>query len=176
MNSRGHGGAALLMGVAAALSAPSAATAQTFIGLGIPPGWMASHAFGVSADGSAVVVYAADASGQRHAFRWTRASGPVNIGAIDGGGDSGGFGINCDGSVVFGSAGSQVFQWSSCGGMADLGDLAGRNFWRACLPRATRMGPRRSAPVGTLGTDGRRCLAWSISAHSPAALGYRRWP
>jgi probable HAF family extracellular repeat protein len=95
--------------------------------LGTLPGGASSTAYGVSADGSVVVGYAVNASGQRRAFRWTAEGGMQDLGTL-GGSWSVAYGVSADGSVVVGVAQTadgrqRAFRWTAEGGMQDLGTL-----------------------------------------------------
>src|SRR5262249_51112564 len=71
-------------------------------------------ATGASFNGSVVVGRMATSSGYR-AYRWTQATGPVNLGVLPGGGESDGYGVSSDGSVIVGASdtsnGFQAFRW-----------------------------------------------------------------
>ncbi|QLH53151.1 MAG: hypothetical protein CH6_0839 [Candidatus Kapaibacterium sp.] len=88
-----------------------------------------SWAHGVSAEGSVVVGFAKNASGNWRAFRWTSATGMQDLGAL--GGDlSSAYGVSADGNVVVGWANNEsgqgrAFRWTSATGMEDLGSLGG---------------------------------------------------
>lgn len=72
-------------------------------------GGPASGAYGVSSDGTAVAGYAVNASGKSRAFRWTRASGMLDLGSLPGLDSSFAFGISGDGKVVVGFSGTMMF-------------------------------------------------------------------
>jgi probable HAF family extracellular repeat protein len=91
--------------------------------LGTLGGWE-SMAYGVSADGSAVVGVARNAAGNQHAFRWTAAGGMQDLGEGEA------YGVSADGSVVVGVARNaagdrRAFRWTAAGEMQDLGTLGG---------------------------------------------------
>ncbi|MFI4935993.1 MAG: hypothetical protein ACHP7N_15350, partial [Caulobacterales bacterium] len=94
-----------------------------------------SAADGASADGSVVVGTSFKLTDNvqtgSHAFRWTAASGLVDIGAIAGMPDSTAAGVNSDGSVIVGASGSldftgsggHAYRWTAASGMVDLGTI-----------------------------------------------------
>jgi probable HAF family extracellular repeat protein len=76
-----------------------------------------------------VVVGEATVGGPWHAFRWTAATGMVDLGALSGP-ESAGFAVNGDGSVIVGSSltsqssGSATpFRWAAKTGMQDTSKL-----------------------------------------------------
>jgi probable HAF family extracellular repeat protein len=69
-------------------------------GLGSSSGSSISTAYGVSGDGGTVVGLAWISAGTAHAFRWTSATGVVDLGSS--GGSSRANGVNGDGSVIVG--------------------------------------------------------------------------
>ncbi|MDM7460046.1 MAG: PEP-CTERM sorting domain-containing protein [bacterium] len=83
-----------------------------------------SWAHGASTDGSVVVGWTYNASGQQRAFRWTQSEGMEDLGTL-GGSHSWAYGISADGSVVVGwaedtSGNGRAFRWTASGGMEDL--------------------------------------------------------
>lgn len=120
--SRALGIAAILATVLAAR--PSHGAGASFTRLGFLPGATESRAEAVSADGSAVAGRTGIGSLQE-AFRWTAATGLVDLGRLPvrGSGDPGG--ISGDGFVVVGAAGGQAFRWTVAEGAESLGDLPG---------------------------------------------------
>ncbi len=102
------------------------ASAQTLTWLGTLGG-SSGGALSVSADGTVVVGYAANASNSDRAFRWTAATGMQDLGLL-GGTWSGANGVSADGTVVVGEAYYRAFRWTSATGMQDLGTLGGG--WR----------------------------------------------
>src|ERR1700690_176050 len=53
--------------------------------LGVLPGSVSSTAFGISGDGSVIVGVSVDTANHDHAFRWTQATGMVDLGTLLGG-------------------------------------------------------------------------------------------
>lgn len=90
-------------------------------------GGVNSHACGMSDDGSVIVGYAHDQTGQPRAFRWTAATGIQFLGTARTGAPSFGWGISPDGSVVVGQTntkqGPRGFFYSSGSGYVILGTL-----------------------------------------------------
>lgn len=93
-----------------------------------------SAAIGVSSDGS-VIVGNGDPAGEgwktRRGFRWTRTTGMVDIGSLNGSIRYEAFGVSEDGACVVGDGGAQAFRWTVPGGTAGLGVLSGRKNSRA---------------------------------------------
>ncbi len=98
--------------------------------LGVLTGGAASEAAGVSADGSVVVGWSTDGSGNPRAFYWTQAGGMVDL-AGSGAIYSKAFGVSSDGNTVVGtwtdSSKQQwrAFLWTKTTGMRDLDILSG---------------------------------------------------
>lgn len=93
-----------------------------------------SSASGVSSDGAVVV---GTDTKSRHAFRWTQASGMVDLGSL-GDSTSQAYGVSGNGAVVVGTSGAfpdprnpsgnlygHAFRWTESGGMIDLGAAGG---------------------------------------------------
>ncbi len=84
------------------------------------------QARGVSADGSTVVGFSGDLLfGTLRAFRWTAATGLVDLGTL-GGAQASAWDISADGRVIVGAAMTSggrwhPFRWTAAGGMQDLG-------------------------------------------------------
>jgi len=102
-------------------------------GLGDLPGSsFDSIAFAVSADGSVAVGRSQGNAPAEHAFRWSAATGMVDLGTL-GGNSSVGLGVSNFGSVVVGNSdsalGTQAFMWTAGGGIAGLGALPGGSFF-----------------------------------------------
>jgi len=79
---------------------------------------------GVSADGSVIVGYAHPTNSNRYAFRWTQATGMVNLGTL-GGIWSEARGVSADGTIITGYAINTQFQrrpfrWTQATGMQDI--------------------------------------------------------
>jgi len=115
------GGVLLAFGV---LCATSWSQSLTWLGT---LGGNLSAARGVSADGSVVVGYSQNASGQSRAFRWTAGGGMQDLGTL-GGAWSYAYGVSADGSVVVGWADNasgwpRAFRWTVESGMQDLNQL-----------------------------------------------------
>ncbi len=98
-------------------------------GLGAFDNW-ASDAFATTPDGSVIVGNASSASGTQ-AFRWTSATGMVELGNLVPNRNSHdtAFAVSADGSVVVGRSGDdliqEAFRWTAGTGMVGLGDLPG---------------------------------------------------
>lgn len=92
----------------------------------LSPGGVSS-ARGVSGDGLIVAGYGQDASFTNRPWRWTQASGVVNVTGDAWGGIT--RGCSPDGSVLVGSLStggpSVAFKWTQAGGVVNLGTLAG---------------------------------------------------
>lgn len=91
-----------------------------------------SEARGLSTNGEFVVGRSGSSSGQR-AFRWSAATGMLDLGVLAGGSVSSALGTSADGSFVVGTSGSslgpaggdRVMRWSAQGGLEQLGVLPG---------------------------------------------------
>lgn len=118
---------ALLACVALAAVSPfREAHAQSIRDLGVLPGFAASRAFGVSADGATVVGTSKPSAGPGRAFRWTAAGGMEELGSLRPEWSSRAFGVSADGSRIAGHCGpgdafnetissGQAFGWSADG-------------------------------------------------------------
>lgn len=117
---------------------------------------------GINADGSAIVGVTAFGGSPPRAYRWTAATGMVNLGSL--GGDSYANAVSGNGSVVVGYSRlatglyQQAFRWTS-GGMQDLGLLNGANTY------ANGTNEDGSIVVGgtSMTTGGGRAFLWSAS-------------
>jgi probable HAF family extracellular repeat protein len=140
-------------------------------------------------DGSVVVGYAYNATGQPLAFRWTPSGGMQDLGTL-GGRWSWAFGVSADGAVVVGVAENaagrrRAFRWTE-EGMQDLGTLGGyESEARGISPdgqvvvgvahnaagwfRAFRWTEEGMQDLGTLG--GRESYAHSVSADGAVVVG-----
>ncbi len=128
---------ALLGAMVLSVVATASGWSQSLTWLGTLPGYYASFAGGVSADGTVVVGSCAYWYPNKYeyyeydyrAFRWTQATGMQDLGTL-GGAESGANGVSADGSVVVGWAHNasdqyRAFRWTAAGGMQDLGTLGG---------------------------------------------------
>jgi len=84
-----------------------------------------SSAFDTSSDGEVVVGDSRDSLGRRRAFRWTAASGMLDLGTF-GGDDARAHAVSADGSVVVGEASRDTgsphaFVWSAATGLQGIG-------------------------------------------------------
>ena len=109
----------------------SAASAQpSFETIGYLPGtFQISHAFDVSADGSAVVGYSTR-NGSSDAFRWTSQSGMVALPTLPGSGNYTATKVSSNGRYAIGSFATSSstpgdFVWSEVDGMVAIGSLPG---------------------------------------------------
>ena len=88
-------------------------------------------ASGVSGNGLVVVGYSSNPSGFGRAYRWTAATGMIDLGTL-GGFNAGAAGASADGSVIVGVGNditetARAFRWTAATGMIDLGTLGGDN-------------------------------------------------
>jgi probable HAF family extracellular repeat protein len=97
-------------------------------------GEVACHALAVNFDGSVIVGDMKNAADEWRAFRWTAASGLVELGALDGT-ESHAWSVSDDGSVVIGESGSveegQALIWTANDGLRLLSrdlELAGADL------------------------------------------------
>lgn len=93
--------------------------------LGYLPGGSFSYGYGMSADGSVVSGQSQLSGGALHAFRWTQATGMVDLGSLAGQGNSFGMGVSADGSVIVGYTDTNAFRWTQATGMVALDPLIG---------------------------------------------------
>jgi probable HAF family extracellular repeat protein len=166
----------------------TAGWSQSLTWLGTLPG---GNAWGVSADGAVVVVWARNVAGYGRAFRWTASGGMQDLGTL-GGCCSKAYGVSADGAVVVGWAANvagygRAFRWTASGGMQNLGTLGGSQGWAldvsadgsvvvgwaqnaAEQPRAFRWQNGVMQDLGTLGGD------WSeargVSADGSVVVGW----
>lgn len=121
------------------LAAADARGEVLFQGLGfLSDTFKQSVATAVSADGSVIAgisnagSYNQPPYGFEHAFRWTAATGMVDLGDVQGGTtQSFAEGISGDGGVIVGQSvvpGYQAMRWSASTGMVSLGTLPGGNY------------------------------------------------
>ena len=102
---------------------------SSFQGLGYLPGYSdSSGVTGISTDGSVAV--GDSVGGSERAFRWTAASGMVDLGLLPGGLYAEATGVSGDGSIVVGSCVTadvhgHAFRWTAATGMVDIGALPG---------------------------------------------------
>lgn len=133
----------LLSCLALGLGAPLGAAIK-FTALGQLPGGSYNQPAALSADGSTIVGKASSGTVSQTAFRWTAATGLVDLGDLPGGTvDSYATAVSADGAVVAGhgtSAGKPLpgggstaitnegFRWTAAGGMTGLGALPGSPY------------------------------------------------
>ena len=106
-------------------------TNSTMTALGtLPGGGPGSYVNAMSADGTTIVGQADTSPAQQfiHAYRWTEATGMVDLGTFAGGNDSVATAVSADGAVVAGYAESspgfsQAFRWTESDGLVSLGNL-----------------------------------------------------
>ena len=119
---------------------------------------------GISADGSTVVGQAIDNLGKAHAFRWTAATGTVDIPNTLGGTNAQANECSGDGSIVVGSADDangvfHGFWWRADVGMLQLPDIAGGSSAEAfCCSTNGRV-------IGGTAKDGSNVISavvWSV--------------
>lgn len=140
-----------------------------FSGMGFVPGggFEFSIANGVSGDGSVVTGTGTRSNNSDAAFRWTQATGMVDLGGLPGGPPSSlGFAVSTDGQTVVGrgyqggTGDYEAFRWRAGTGMIALGDLAGGGF--------------RSESHAT-SADGSVVVGQGISAASGSGYEAFRW-
>lgn len=133
----------LLTCLALGLGAPLGAAIK-FTALGQLPGGSYSQPAALSADGFTIVGKASSSTASQTAFRWTAASGLVDLDDLPGGpADSYATAVSADGSVVAGhgtSAGKPLpgggstaltnegFRWTTAGGLVGLGSFSGSPY------------------------------------------------
>jgi probable HAF family extracellular repeat protein len=123
---------AAVLGLALAANAVAQAPPVSFTLLGSlngPNGF--AIATGISDDGTTVVGSSSPPASRAHAFRWTAATGMVDLGVAAPNDSSGATGVSGDGSVVAGTASSsfslttEAFHVTPAGGIQGLGRLVG---------------------------------------------------
>lgn len=112
--------AVLGAGVACTVLSCNAASIQS---LGDFPDGYWSRAFALSADGSTVAGSSYWFDGTRHAFRWTRTGGLVDLGSIADSPDNAAMTLSADGSIAAGYSGTEGYRWTLEGGFENLGHL-----------------------------------------------------
>lgn len=123
------------MAVALLLAFAGPVGAAGLTNVGLFPGGGYNYAAAVSSDGSTVVGYADDGTGNGVAYRWTSSGGLSSLGTL-GGIFSQASDVSADGSAItgnsyyaVGSSNTHAFRWDSTHGMTDLGTLGGSNSW-----------------------------------------------
>ncbi len=114
----------LLAALGAALAAgtilqPALAGSITSVGDFVDGYW--SRALAISADGQTVAGTAYLLDGSRHAYRWTSATGIVDLGALNAATDNGLAALSSNGSVGAGWSGIDSVRWTAAGGLSPLG-------------------------------------------------------
>ncbi len=103
------------------------ASAQVLVDLGKLPGGTWNYVSTISDDGSVVCGSADVSGGEARAYRWTAATGLVNLGVASGADHSYGYGMSGSGLVVVGAGGAAydtACRWTQATGMVSLGSLA----------------------------------------------------
>ncbi len=106
---------------AGALLHPLQAGSITSLGDFVDGYW--SRALAVSADGQTVSGASFILDGSRRAFRWTPATGIVDLGALNGATDNVAAALSRDGSLAAGWSGTDSYRWSAAGGLQSIGHL-----------------------------------------------------
>jgi probable HAF family extracellular repeat protein len=123
-----------------------------------------SDARAVSADGSVIVGAATPSDGFPRAFRWTPATGLVDLGLPAGAAQAEANGVSADGSVVAGTSyntGSRaIFRWTAAGGLTSLGTISG-----GTSGNATGISADGSVIIGyeRVSSSSRRGFRWSAA-------------
>lgn len=125
----------------------------------------------VSADGSVVVGWSANADSNFHAFRWTQAGGMVDLGTL-GGTSSWATGVSADGNVVVGYSNYnvdsykwEVFRWVYTGTGPSGGTMTGLGF----LPGGDR------STAYAVSADGKVVVGQSNYYGGPLSYQAFRW-
>jgi len=131
---------------------------QSLTWLGTLPGGSSSYAYGISADGRAVVGRAENAAGNFRAFRWTAAGGIQDLGTL-GGLESVAYSVSADGRVVVGGAENaagnfRAFRWTASGRMQDLNAVYARLLTDGSVLEQAR----------AISPDGRYIAGWGFNA------------
>lgn len=117
--------------------------------LGTLPGCTTSDAFGVSADGNAVVGRSICASGSIP-WIWDAIGGMRSLGALDDATQGSARAISRDGSVVVGFSGTHAFRWTAQDGMQDISPALSADAWA----EANATNADGSVVVGRYGSPG----------------------
>jgi uncharacterized membrane protein len=125
--------------------------AQSFHGLGMPPGFLSSKPTAVSADGTVVVGVLEGWTGD-HPYRWTASGGTIELPMLPVWTTGAALALNADGSIMVGRGGSgtepRAALWTMVGGapaVQDLGVPPGE-IW---------------ASAGSISADGSVVAGWS---------------
>jgi uncharacterized membrane protein len=109
----------------------ASASAQTIIDLGVLPGGTTTLGGSISADGSVVAGNGDVAGGSYRGWRWTAATGKVNIGVTPGSDHSYAYGMSGNGLVVIGASGASTAssydtatRWTAATGNQSLGSIS----------------------------------------------------
>ncbi len=155
---------------------PPAVPQATFRNLGFLPGYAASQAAAVSADGSVVAGTATTTAGNRQAFRWDTRQGVIGLGFMPGGTASTASAVSANGAVIVGSGDANTidsptptagFRWTAETGPRRLESLPG-----SYLCTAAGVSGDGTAVVGT-------CLQFNNTAYrwlaSTGAVAFSRF-
>jgi len=155
---------------------PQPVPQATFRNLGFLPGYAASQAVAVSADGSVVAGTAITTAGNRQAFRWDTRQGVIGLGFMPGGTASTASAVSGDGAVIVGSGNANTidsptptagFRWTAGAGPRRLESLPG-----SYLCTAAGVSGDGTAVVGT-------CLQFNNTAYrwlaSTGAIAFGRF-
>jgi len=156
--------------LAFSLIAPAAAQAAdsgAFTDTGLLPGATYGEIHALSADGSVAVGYVERPNAFLQGIRWTRATGLVNLGNLNGYSISIATGVSADGSVIvgwsgnaFGANNSHAFRWTQATGMTSLGLLNGGSSSEAFGVSADGSVVVGSAQDGSAG-NAQRAFRWT---------------
>ncbi|MBN9422678.1 MAG: hypothetical protein BGO63_02550 [Candidatus Accumulibacter sp. 66-26] len=134
-----------------------------------------SSAYGVNAAGDVAVGYFMTSlmGGISHAFRWTQATGMIDLGTLSTGnaGRSVAYGVSAAGDVVVGwsdinAGGRHAFRWTQATGMIDLGTMAANKTDGSSTAWGVNADGNVVVGEAQLGVYSSRAFRWTLNSGS----------